>query len=277
VPVPHSTERRTAESSPNALHKIIAVFEAFLVEGEELRLSDLCRLTGLNKSTCYFIAQALVQQGYLTQAGKRGTYFLGLRFIELANVVRSKLNVADVALPFMTLLKDQLNETVELAVRDGAYCAVVAQVRADRLLAASGTGKWAARIPLHNTACGKVLAANVDADTWQALRPELILRRETPRTLTTLSALEEQLESIRRDGFAIDDEEAETGIRSLSAPIRGSSGDVIAAVLIIGPKSRLGRAQMEECKTLVTECANHISAAMGFSASNRTKRASGRC
>jgi IclR family transcriptional regulator, KDG regulon repressor len=255
---------RQGGGTMNALDKTIAIIEAFLAEGDELRLSELARITGMNKSTTYVIAQALVARGYLTQSEKRGSYFLGLRFIELANAVQRKLSVVDTAMPLMTALAQEVGDTVELAVRDGAFCAIVASVKPNRMLAASGTGKWAARVPLHNTACGKILAAYMPPGDWQELRSTLQIVRDTPKTIASLAAFETHLAKVRAEGLAIDDEEAEIGIRSISAPVYNSGGHVIAALLVIGPKSRLTNAQMTEYKPLVRNCAQRISRGMGY-------------
>lgn len=248
----------------NALDKVIAILEAFLVEGRELRLSELCEITGLNKSTAHVVAQSLVDRGYLTQHGKRGTYFLGVRFIEYANVVQRNLHVGEVALPYLTEFCEQVNETAELAVRDGHHAAVLETVRSKQLLSVSGTGRWAAKISLHNTACGKVLLAHVDAGEWKKLRRSLDLTGDTPNTITHLAALEKHLAEVRQRGYAIDDEETEIGIRSIAAPVWNFSGEVVAALYVIGPKSRMTNAVMKEHTRLVKECASRVSRAMGF-------------
>lgn len=248
----------------SALDKMISILEAFLPEGQELRLSQITQLTGINKSTAYVIAQALVERGYLSQSDKGGAYFLGLRFIELANVVREKLNVVDLASPHMKVLSEEVGETVELVVRDGNYGVIVATVRPERRLTAFGTGKWAARLPLYNTACGKILTAYAPPEEWRKLRANLKIIKETPKTITSMSALESHLEKVRIDGIAVDDEEAELGIRSVSAPVRDSTGAVIAAIDILGPKSRLTNSQINVLKPLVQDCGLRISKAMGY-------------
>lgn len=248
----------------NALDKVINIIEAFLIDGDDLRLADLCRITGMNKSTAYVIAQKLVERGYLTQNGKGGSYFLSARFIELGNTVSHKLKVGDIALPYMTELNEEIDETVELCVRDGKYGAIISTVRANRLLSASGTGRWSARMTLHNTAYGKILAAYMNADEWEVIRDSLELVKDTPKTITDLDSLEKHLKMVRAKGVAVDDEETELGIRSVSAPIWDSNGVVIAGVCIIGPKLRIDRAKMTKYQTLIKECGLNISKAMGY-------------
>ena len=250
----------------NALDKVVAILEAFLKEGGELRLTDLCEITGLSKSTVYVITHGLIDKGLLTQRGRRGTYFLGVKFIEFADLVKANLNVAEAAKPFLAELCEATNETAELVVRDGPYAVVVASVAANHLLSTQGTGKWAVRIPLHCTACGKVLAAFVAPDEWRSLRGTLELFAETPKTITDLATLERQLVTVRAEGVAVDDEEAETGIRSVAAAVRDASGDVVAAVDIIGAELRLGDDVMERYGDLVKGCAREISKALGYKA-----------
>jgi IclR family transcriptional regulator, KDG regulon repressor len=249
----------------NALDKVVAMLEAFLPEGRGLRLSELCQITGLSKSTASALAHALIKRGYLRQDGERGPYFLGVRFIEFGNVVQMNLHVGEVARPFMTELCARANETVELAVRDGRHAAVLESVRGKRMLsAASDTGRWAARVSLKNTACGKILAAYMNPAEWKAIRGSIELTGGTAKTIVNAQALEKQLEEVRRSGSAVDDEEVELGIRSIASPVFDGNGRVCAALYIIAPKSRLTNTVMEEFAALVKACALQISKAMGL-------------
>ena len=247
-----------------ALDKTLAILEAFLDEGEPLRLSDLAEKTGLNKSTTRVIASALVERGYLVQTEKRGKYFLGLKFIEFARVVEKQLSLRDVAVPFLTELMEQVNEVAELTVLDRDYVTVLVSVEAHRLLSVSGIGKWAVKIPLHQTACGKVLAAYLPAQEWAEIRDGLDLAVATPHTIATIDELEAELARVRAAGMAIDDEEAEVGIRSISVPVMDAAGTVIAAVDIVGPSLRLTDEMMNAYKPLVKGCALGISRALGY-------------
>lgn len=250
----------------NALDKVFAILEAFLDEGEPLRLSDLSEKTGLNKSTVRVIASGLVDKGYLVQNSKRGRYFLGLKFMQYAQAVEKHLSVRQVATPYLRELLDQVNETSELVMRDGLVATVVASFEPDRLLSVSSAGKWAARLPLHQTACGKVLLAHIDPEEWEQVRDQLELWPGSPKTIATLDELERHLALVRQSGIAVDDEEAEMGIRSIAAPVRDGGGRVIAAIDIVGPKLRLTDEAMDEFKPLVQHCALSISKALGYGA-----------
>jgi DNA-binding IclR family transcriptional regulator len=151
-------------------------------------------------------------------------------------------------------------------LRDGLVATVVASFEPDRLLSVSSAGKWAARLPLHQTACGKVLLAHMDPAEWQDVRDRLDLWPGSPKTIGDLAELERHLELVREQGLAVDDEEAELGIRSIAAPVRDGGGKVIAAIDIVGPKLRLTDEAMAEFKPLVRHCALSISRALGHGA-----------
>lgn len=246
----------------NAIDKVFGILEAFLEDGRELKLSDLAQRNDLNISTTYVIASALVKKGYLAQREKRGKYSLGLKFLQFADVISRNLSVRSVALPFMEKLRNDVDENVALMVRDGEVAVVIAGVETDHMLTIGG--KWMSMAPLHAAAGGKVFAALMPPSEWARIRSTLRLERVTPNTITDWGLLETELERVRRESVAIDDEETGIGVRGVAAPIRGVGGELVATLDVVGVKLRMTDDRMDDIKRAVKARALEISEALGY-------------
>jgi DNA-binding IclR family transcriptional regulator len=246
----------------NATDKVFGILETFLEGEKELKLSDLAKRNGLNISTAYVVASALVKKGYLFQREKRGKYSLGLKFLQFADAVSRSLSIRSVALPVMEKLRSDVDENVVLMVRDGRVAVVIAGVETDHFLTIGG--KWMAMAPLGSAAGGKVLAAHMVPSEWEQLRPTLELQKLTANTIVDWGALEAQLEQVRREGVAVDDEETGMGVRGVAAPVRDRSGKVVASLDVIGVKMRMRDDKMDDIKRAVKARALEVSQALGY-------------
>jgi DNA-binding IclR family transcriptional regulator len=154
-------------------------------------------------------------------------------------------------------------ETVNLAVLDQGtvlYVDVIESPHEFRLSSRVGT-----RRSVHVTALGKALAAFLPEETRENILNSIAFQPATPRTIGNLVQFRQELEKIRRQGYAVDDEEAVQGARCVSAPILDSDGKPIAAVSVSGPVTRVSPNQVNALAGAVTSAARAISAAMGFS------------
>lgn len=214
-----------------------------------IALSDLASASGIPKSTASRLVSALERQGLVEQDGERGRLRPGPAILRVAERSMIERSVVELARQSLDSLAQISGETINLAVpaRDGVEH--VAQVESQHFL---GAGQWLGRsVGYHCTAVGKVFMAFGRATT-----PARELEQMTPQTITDPAALRAQLEEVRREQFATAVDELEIGLAAIAAPVRGAGGEVIAALSISGPTTRMTPARIAELKpTLIDEAA----------------------
>jgi DNA-binding IclR family transcriptional regulator len=238
--------------------------ERALVLIEELaggpkRLGDLAEVLGTHKSTVLRTLQTLEKHGWVRREGEIPVFRLGLRVVELSGAVLEDLDIRKVARPQLARLGAATGETVHLGVIDGSemvYLDKVESVHPVRMYSRIG-----ARAQLHCTGVGKVLLAFTPVEDW----PEMGLQQFTARTLVTREDLVAATADIRRRGWGWDEQEHEETVRCIAAPVLGPHGEVLAAVSLSVPTSRLSTKQLREHVPLLLDVAKQISAGLGGS------------
>lgn len=253
---------RAADASANSVQSVdraITVLEILAQRGEA-GVTEVAAEIAVHKSTAFRLLAALEERGLVEQAADRGKYRLGFGILRLAGAVSARMDVTQQARPVCERLARELGETVNLAVAQAQYAVNVDQVRGPSAVA---TYNWVGQLtPLHATSSGKVLLAHFDADR----RAEVVaagLERFTPRTVTSLTALEQQLDEARRRGYAVAAEEYEVGLNAIAAPIRSQHGAVVAAVSASGPAYRFTEERMHELAGALMNGADEISYRLG--------------
>ena len=238
----------------------ILLMKAFSDEQSELGISALAERLGLAKSTVHRLASTLLEAGMLEQNKETGRYRLGLAVFELGSLVRRRFDMSFEAKPWLMTLREQTGETVNLSILDHGSIVCVNFLESKKVnRITSGIGL---RKPIHCTAEGKALAAFQSASIIQQII-EVKLERRTSRTVVSPSTLKEEFASIRSRGYATDDEEYETGVRGIAAPIMDDSGLPVAAVGVTGPTQRLTKTHLLSLARHVTAAAQEISARIG--------------
>jgi IclR family transcriptional regulator, KDG regulon repressor len=241
----------------------IQLLKAFSEDEVEIGISTLARRLGVAKSTVHRLAVTLVSEGLLEQDRHSGKYRLGIALFRLGTLVRRRMNVSEEARPHLFQLRQKTNETVHLAILDGAdimYVYFLESTQAIRMRSELGLRK-----PAYCTAEGQAILAFSPPDVVQAVIGRGLIAR-TPQTITEPAALIKALEAVRQRGCAIDDEESEIGVRCVAAPIRNDAGEVVAAVGVAGPVSRLSKKSLAAVMPHVIETADAISARIGHRA-----------
>ncbi|MGH3360279.1 MAG: IclR family transcriptional regulator [Nocardioidaceae bacterium] len=221
------------------------------------RLGELAETLGTHKSTVLRTLQAFEKHGWVRREGDVPVFSLGLRLLELSSAILEDLDIRKVARPELARLGAETGETVHLAIRDGAemvYLDKVESVHPVRMYSRIG-----ARAPLHCTGVGKVLLAYTPDEDWAGIE----LRKFTAHTIVTQDALAAAGADIRRRGWGWDEQEHEETVRCIAAPVFGSSGEVIAAVSVSVPTSRLSSRQLRAHVPLLLDVTRGISAGVG--------------
>ncbi len=226
-------------STLNSVTNAVRVLKSFSTKHQEWGVSDMARHLGLSKSTTHRLLATLAEEGMLDQSESTGRYRLGLAVFDLAAAVPTQFDLHEAVLTPMTELRSRTGETVQVAVLDGLEVVYIERLDAPgttRMFLQIGRRNWA-----HCSSTGKVLLAALSRS-----RLDWLLRNWDPVALTEDSitdrdALSRELEEVRHAGFAINDGEAEGGVSSIGAPIRDSSGRVIAALSLVGSSENVDR------------------------------------
>ncbi|MGI6285052.1 IclR family transcriptional regulator [Neomoorella humiferrea] len=245
-----------------SIERALDILEVFSYSSPELGLVEISKKVGLSKGTTYRIVYTLMKRGYISQENQSGKYRLGPKTFEIGSVVMSQMEIRKVAHPYLEELRDITGETVHLVIQDKGevlYLDKVDSTRAIRMNSFIGQ-----RLPMHCTAVGKVLLAELPEIEVNYICNMKGMTRSTSKTITNLDMLKRHLKIVKEQGYALDDEENEEGLRCIAAPIRDCNGKVIAAISISAPVMRLNNDRIPEMVKAVQTTAERISYQMGY-------------
>ncbi|MFD9121089.1 IclR family transcriptional regulator domain-containing protein [Streptomyces bottropensis] len=206
----------------------LAVVRAFDAEHPALTLSEVARACELTRAAARRFLLTLVDLGYVHTDGR--LFRLTPRVLELGYAYLSSVTLPDLAVPHLERLVARVGESSSLCVLDGDDIVYVARVGVRRIMTATIT--VGTRLPAHVTSVGRVLLAHLPDEETDARLARVDLRPLTRRTLTSADRLRTELRRVRRQGYAVVDQELEEGLRSVAAPVRDRHGEVVAGVNI---------------------------------------------
>ena len=226
-----------ATPTVQVIERMFSLMDVLASREEAISLKEISEKTGLHPSTAPRILNDLAT-GRFVDRPHPGTYRLGMRLLELGNMVKSRLNVRDAALIPMRDLHKLIQQTVNLSLRQGDEIIYIERAYSER----SGMQVVRAiggRAPLHLTSVGKLFLAADDAQRVRAYAMRTGLNGQTKNSLTQLSSLEHELNKVRLNGFALDNEELELGVRCMAAGIYDDQEKLVAGLSISAPAGRL--------------------------------------
>ncbi|MFZ6875147.1 IclR family transcriptional regulator [Undibacterium sp. Di27W] len=246
------------KTSIQVIERMVSLLDALSRYQDPVSLKELAIVTGLHPSTAHRILNDMVVTRFVDRADT-GSYRLGMRLLELGNIVKSRLNVREAALEFMRSLHRQTNQTINLSVRQGDEIVYIDRAFSER----SGMQVVRAiggRAPLHLTSTGKLFLSLDEPKAIRAYATRTGLAGHNKNSITDLAKLEKELAAVRENGYARDNEELELGVRCMAAGIHDDSGKMIAGLSISAPADRL----QEEWLSNLTETARQISLTLGY-------------
>lgn len=249
-------------STLHGVSNALSVLDVLASHGPDLGVADVGRLLEMPRSTAFRLLSTLERHRYIEQDVESRKYRLGIRLFELAGAVWSHLGIGDLALPRLTRLARESEETVHLVILDRGESLVIEKVDSPR--AVYLRTEVGSRRPLHCTATGKTLLAFLPWDEAE----EIInrgLRRYTGSTLTEPDQLRAELAQVRRRGYSTNWGEYREEAAGVAAPIRDRTGKVVAAVGASAPIGRLPPPRVEPISVQIIECARDISGRLGWS------------
>lgn len=243
-----------------ALERGLRVLECLADSQHGLTLSQITRAMELPKSTVHCLLLTFERSGYIQRDDASGRYRLGLGLFRLANVALPALSIREQASPVLRALMERTQLTVHMAALDHDQLVLIARVSPPgAAVPASWIGK---RMDFHCTALGKAVLASADAGDVERLIRKHGMLRHNDNTIASLRRLMQDLEQVRRRGYAVDDEEEEIGMRCVGAPVFGPAGHAEAAVSIVGTTAQIDERSSPALAAAVIDSARSISGLM---------------
>ena len=248
-----------AAPTVQVIERIFSLIDVLASREDATSLKEISERTGLHPSTAHRILNDLAIGRYVERP-QPGSYRLGMRLLELGNLVKGRLSVRDAALAPMRELHKKIQQPVNLSLRQGDEIVYVERAYSER----SGMQVVRAvggRAPLHLTSVGKLFLATDDAQRLRAYAARTGLHGQTRNSITQLSVLERELARVRLLHYAQDNEELELGVRCMAAGIYDDQGKLIAGLSISAPADRMDENWLSHLK----HTAEEICATLGFS------------
>jgi DNA-binding IclR family transcriptional regulator len=266
VKVTSSSGRTRPSNLVQTLERASFILDILGQSPQGISIKDLSDRMHLPKGTTHRLVSSLSYFGYVRQDQNTKNYFLGFKLVELGNMLLGQLDLRKEAEPFLRDLAERTKETVHLVILDGNEI-----VYLDKLETEPHTGglRMASRVgsrnPAHSCAVGKALMAYLPEEALVRIVEEKGLSRRTGNTITDFNQLKDHMSLVRKQGYAVDDEENERGIRCVGAPVFDEAGKVVAAISVSGPAFRVTKKSVQEnLKKEVMETALRISQRLGF-------------
>jgi DNA-binding IclR family transcriptional regulator len=255
-----STKIRTAERTADILL-------CFLEMGAELRVTDIVARVKLDKGTTSRLLSTLAARGLVAKDALTRRYRLGPAIFALGNAAHGRNNLAQLALPALTYLRDISGESssIDVLIGDARVCVAQVESRHD-LRRVIEVGR---PLPPYAGASGKILLAHLADDALDSLLQRIRIERLTPDTITDGPALMRVLKKVRRSGYAIGRGERIPGGAGVAVPVRGPQDEVVAALAFSMPSNRYQPARMPEYLRWLRKAAGDISSALGHGIKTR--------
>ena len=220
------------------IERMFAVIDVLASKRDDMSLKEIAEKTGLHSSTTHRILNDLAV-GRFIERPEAGTYRLGMRFLELGNLVKARISVRQVAQAPMNALHRLTQQPVNLSIRQGDEIVYI-----DRAFTAERSGMQVVRAigghaPLHLTSTGKLFLATDDSQRLRAYAMRTGLSGQTANSITKLPDLERELVRARQQGHARDNEELERGVRCIAAGVFDDQSRLIAGLSISAPSERM--------------------------------------
>ncbi|MCB8748658.1 IclR family transcriptional regulator [Rhodoferax sp. U2-2l] len=238
------------------IERMFTLIDILASREEAMSLKEISEKAGLHASTAHRILNDLAT-GRFVDRPQAGNYRLGMRLLELGNLVKNRLNVRDAALEPMRELHRITQQPVNLSMRQGDEIVYVERAYSERsgmqVIRAIG-----GRAPLHLTSVGKLFLASDDPQKIRAYATRTGLAGHTKNSLTQLSTLEKELSKVRRETYATDNEELELGVRCMAAGIFDDQKKLVAGLSISAPASRMDEAWLSKLMATAADISRNL-------------------
>jgi DNA-binding IclR family transcriptional regulator len=264
---PRAPEARASGPYIQSLQRGFRILEVVTQSEKGVAVAEIARETGLHVSTTFHLLRTLVALGYVSQDDGSRRYRLGPKVFQLGAAAGSENHLAEIAGPLLAEMARRTGETSHLAVRHRDEIITISKIDG------SSPVQLAERVgsprPAHCTAIGKILLAWLPEPERKAFLTQARLEPRTPKTITSVPQLEQELVKVRTQGYAFDDEEFTQGIRCIAGPVRNFSGRVTAALGISAPVWRVSLDRVAELTGVVMTTGAVLSQQLGYTGAHQ--------
>jgi len=250
-----------ADKSVQVLDRACDILEMISLEKDGLGVTEIGNRLSLHKSTVHRILSSLAERGYVENSQNKGIYKIGLKLIEISSVYLNSIELKTEARPYLWELMTELNQPTHLAILDGIDAVYIDKVDVmNNIRLYSQIGR---RIPAYCSALGKCLLSGLSDGELENVIHRINFEKITEHTIRNPEELLMQIRAVKTAGWAVDDEEHDTGIRCIAAPVFDYRGKVIAAVSVAGSSQVLSKEKDETTAKCVLKASRNISKRVG--------------
>jgi IclR family transcriptional regulator, acetate operon repressor len=265
APKPHlkpvDEDEGAKSGAVQSVDRAMLLLEALGEDEEGYRLTDLAIRTGLSPSTAHRLLTTLEKRRFVAFDQSDNMWHIGRQSFAIGSAFIRRRNFVAPALPFLRRLRDLTHETANLGIVDDGEVIVLTQVESREIMRA--ITKVGGRVPMVTSGIGKAILATYADEEVVAIIQRHGMKRLTPKSVVRAGELRDALETVRRDGYAIDDQEFLMGLRCVAAVVYNDQAEALAGISVSGLASRVPRERVSELGRLVRETARELTLALG--------------
>lgn len=255
-------EEKETKNPVQSAERIFLVME-MLADNGEMGLMEISAALGLHKSTVHRLLMSLIYMGYAKQDESTQKYMLSYKVVSMAGKLLDRMDIMQVAKPYLERLSDLSGEAVHLVAREDNNILYIYKIEAK-----VGTIRMVSHVgmvhPMYCSGVGKAIMATLPEKELRQIWNESIIEKKTDKTIVDYEEMLRVLEEVKRNGYALDDEENEKGVRCIAACLRSYQNEVKYAFSISGPTSRMTRERVKELSVDVKKVQEELSRELGF-------------
>ena len=250
------------EGKVQSVERALRIMETLAKSQDGMTITEISSKIDLHKSTIYRLLGTLIKMGYVSQNKTSSAYDITLKLFELGYDKVQKADVLSVAKPYIKELMTISKETIHLVLREKSEIIYIDKVESKNTIRMySSIGR---RSPVYCTSVGKAMLAYMEEKEIREIWEMSDIKKLTEYTITNYDRMLTELEQVRTQGYAVDEQENELGIRCIGAPIFDHNQEVVAAISISGPALRVTKERVKELGEAVKQYSLHISRELGY-------------
>lgn len=258
---PAAPERAPEAGGSRSVRRALDIFELMLQRGEPVSVVEIVAALGIPKSTAYELVRTLAEAGYVQSEGRGAGLFLGRKLFELGMAYRSRVDLLRDGSQTVEELCKETSETVQLSVLEHGMMLVLLKEEGSqpiRIISRVGS-----RVPVNWAAAGRLLVSDLDDEALSDLLRRTVRQSPSGKAITDVERLVRQIRRFRQQGYATEINESNEHAGCVAAPVIDGSGRCVAAISIVVPEQRLGRANREALIEKVRRAATRLSRRLG--------------
>jgi len=246
-----------------SLDRALNLLEMLVRSENGMGVTELSRKLNLHKSTVFRLLDTLKYRGYVEKNEENQNYIIGIKLFELGSRVLNDIDSRNRVRPYLEELKEKTDETVHLGILDDGEIIYVDKVESNATIRMySQVGR---RVPVHSTSLGKVILAHLPEERVREIIEQKGLPKKGKNTITNPDDLIEHLKKVKEQGYAVDDEEQEAGIRCIAGPVFNHRGEIVSSFSISAPITRMDKERLDNLSELIVEYSKKMSRSLGYS------------